>query len=62
MEPASVLAAVSVVVAVLGAAVEAFVAFAGTDTSGASFAHSASDDDPAVAVVMNLHLVAWSYH
>lgn len=66
MEPVSVLAAVSVIVAVLGAAVEAFVASAGTvETSDASFADSASFDDPdaaASAAAMNLHLLAWSYH
>jgi len=62
VESASALAAVSAV-AVLGAAVEAF-AFDGIgETSDASFANSASDDDPAVAAssaVMNLHLLAWN--
>ena len=65
MEAASVLV-VSIIVAVLGAAVEAFVAFAGTvETSDALFADTASHDDPAVAAsaaVMNLHFLAWSYH
>lgn len=62
MEPASGIAAVSVIVAVSGAAAEAF-AFAGTvETNDASFADSASFDGPAAALaaVMNLNLLAWN--
>ncbi len=59
------IAAVSVIVAVLGVAAEAFV-FAGTaETFDASFADSASYDAPAVAAsaaVMNLRWLAWNWH